>query len=75
MTCKHLESRVIDTRHSELMTRRRRACECGHRWTTYEVEVGPDVIKKFHGRKGFSEESTRGLEERVYAMVLDHICG
>lgn len=55
--CKHMESRVTDTRPSEdgLTTRRRReCCECEKRYTTVET-VGIVVVK----RSGTSEPFSR----------------
>ena len=39
--CQASNSKVIETRHSEDYTRRRREClECSNRWTTCEIDLG-----------------------------------
>lgn len=60
--CGHSETRVVDSRESEDVTRRRRSCEkCTKRWTTYErVESAPlYVIKKDGTRELFDAEKIR----------------
>ena len=41
MACDHSRNYVINSRDTEFGTRRRRECaNCGHRWSTIEVEIG-----------------------------------
>lgn len=57
--CQHTESRVIDSRDSGDVTRRRRSClACGHRFTTLErIEVRlPWVVKRDGRREVFSRD-------------------
>ena len=43
--CHASEPRVLETRHVEEYTRRRRECtECGHRWTTAEIDL--DTLRR-----------------------------
>ena len=63
--CSHSETKVIDSRESEDLTRRRREClKCEKRFTTYErVEtVQTYVIKKDGSRELFDREKlSKGL--------------
>lgn len=56
--CQHRDSKVVDSRDSEMSIRRRREClRCGRRFTTYErVELAPLLVLKRDGRR---EEFTR----------------
>ncbi len=63
--CGHMESKVLDSRHTEegCAIRRRRECEkCKKRFTTYEkVETIPIiVIKKDGSRQEFSRDKLLG---------------
>ena len=61
--CKHIETKVTDTRDSEGETRRRREClKCERRFTTYERVEPLDlrVIKKDGSIQQFSREKLRG---------------
>jgi len=74
--CSHSETKVIDSRESEDLTRRRREClKCEKRFTTYErVEtVQTYVIKKDGSRELFDREKlSKGLlkacEKRPISM-------
>ncbi len=60
--CSSENTSVLETRESDLGTRRRREClDCKKRFTTYEkVEYAPImVIKKDGRREGFSKEKLR----------------
>ncbi|MCS6801185.1 MAG: transcriptional regulator NrdR [Chloroflexota bacterium] len=63
--CHHRDSKVVDSRDSELSIRRRREClNCGRRFTTYErVELAPLIVSKRDGRR---EEFSR---EKLLASV------
>ncbi|GIW09165.1 MAG: hypothetical protein KatS3mg061_0222 [Dehalococcoidia bacterium] len=57
--CQHRDSKVVDSRDSELSVRRRREClNCHRRFTTYErVEMAPVLVTKRDGRREeFSRE-------------------
>ena len=56
--CNNQETRVIDKRDNESVTRRRREClKCNKRFTTYErIELGLWVIKKDGHKEKFSRE-------------------
>jgi transcriptional repressor NrdR len=57
--CQYRDSKVVDSRDSELSIRRRREClSCGRRFTTYErVELTPLLVLKRDGRREeFSRE-------------------
>jgi transcriptional repressor NrdR len=57
--CKHEKSKVLDSRDSEDITRRRRKClKCSKRFTTYERVNGVQmtVVKKDGKREQFSRE-------------------
>jgi transcriptional repressor NrdR len=51
--CQHRDSKVVDSRDSEMSIRRRREClNCGRRFTTYErVEIAPLLVLKRDGRR------------------------
>ncbi|MFN8535585.1 MAG: transcriptional regulator NrdR [Dehalococcoidia bacterium] len=51
--CQHRDSKVVDSRDSELSIRRRREClNCSRRFTTYErVELAPLLVIKRDGRR------------------------
>ena len=52
--CGDQESKVIDSRHSDDLSirRRRECCRCGHRFTTYEsVESQPILVVKRNGSR------------------------
>jgi len=59
--CSHPETKVLDSRESEDMVRRRREClKCEKRFTTYErVEIDLTVIKKDGRREQFSREKLK----------------
>ncbi|MDX5633239.1 transcriptional regulator NrdR, partial [Clostridioides difficile] len=61
--CNYKESKVIDSRHTDLKSiRRRRECEsCKKRFTTYEkIETTPlMVIKKDNSREYFDREKIK----------------
>ncbi len=60
--CSHPETKVIDSRENEDVTRRRREClKCAKRFTTYEqVDAAPTyVIKKDGSREPFNAEKLR----------------
>ena len=59
--CSHPETKVLDSRESENMVRRRRECiKCNKRFTTYErVEFDLTVIKKDGRREPFSREKLK----------------
>jgi transcriptional repressor NrdR len=57
--CGHDSSRVVDSRDTGTLVRRRRACEgCGERFTTHEVVERrlPQVVKKDGERQRFDEQ-------------------
>lgn len=69
--CGHDETKVIDSRTSDVLSiRRRREClSCGRRFTTYEtIEQSPiKVIKKDGSRVPFDRERIRvGLEKACW---------
>lgn len=74
--CGHEETKVIDSRESEDLTRRRREClKCEKRFTTYERAESPNVyvIKKDGRRELFDREKLkRGIlkacEKRPVAL-------
>lgn len=73
--CRHVESKVVDSRVSQkFAVRRRREClSCARRFTTYEkVEDSPlKVIKKDGSRVPFLRESVRvGLEKACYKRPI-----
>ncbi len=41
--CAGAENRVLETRAINLGIRRRRQCQCGHRWAT--VEINADIVR------------------------------
>lgn len=60
--CSHSETKVIDSRESEDITRRRREClKCKKRFTTYErpEAIQVYVIKKDNSREPFNREKLR----------------
>ncbi|MEW6062954.1 MAG: transcriptional regulator NrdR [Nanoarchaeota archaeon] len=60
--CNYSDSKVIDSRESEAVTRRRREClNCKKRFTTYErIEFAPlYVIKKDGSREEFNREKLK----------------
>ena len=82
--CAHLESKVVDSRHSEdgLSIRRRREClKCQRRFTTYEiVESLPIIVIKRDGtRQSFDRNKimnsmVRAFDKRQVDMAdLDRI--
>jgi transcriptional repressor NrdR len=81
--CQYKETKVIDKRDSEGITRRRREClKCGKRFTTYEkVELDLNVLKKDGRREKFSIEKLRkgvdkALEKRaVTSEEVDRLVG
>ncbi len=57
--CSHDASRVVDSRDTGTLVRRRRECEsCGERFTTHEVVERrlPQVVKKDGERQPFDEQ-------------------
>jgi transcriptional repressor NrdR len=56
--CNNQETKVIDKRDNESVTRRRREClKCGKRFTTYErIELGLWVVKKDDHKEKFNVE-------------------
>jgi transcriptional repressor NrdR len=66
--CQHEETKVIDKRDSEGVTRRRREClKCEKRFTTYEkVELDLNVLKKDGRREKFDVEK---LKKGVYKAL------
>ena len=66
--CQHEETKVIDKRDSEGVTRRRREClKCEKRFTTYEkVELDLNVLKKDGRREKFSVEK---LEKGIFKAL------
>lgn len=56
ITCAHTQNRVVDSRDSMHGIRRRRECtDCGHRWSTIEMEVsrgtkGKTVAREYRAR-------------------------
>lgn len=60
--CGYEETKVIDSRESEDLTRRRREClKCEKRFTTYERAESPNVyvIKKDNSRELFDREKLK----------------
>lgn len=59
--CNHEETKVVDKRDSEGITRRRREClKCEKRFTTYErVELDLNVLKKDGKREKFDTEKMK----------------
>ena len=66
--CNQEETKVIDKRDNESITRRRREClKCGKRFTTYEkIELGLYVLKKDGRKEKFSRDK---LEKGVTLCV------
>jgi len=71
--CQNEETRVIDKRDHDSVSRRRREClKCGKRFTTYErIELDLWVSKKNDKREEFSREKLRkgvlkALEKRQF---------
>ncbi len=81
--CQNEETKVIDKRDSEGVTRRRREClKCEKRFTTYEkVELDLNVLKKDGRREKFSVEKLRrgidkALEKRqITSEKIDELVG
>lgn len=64
--CQYEETKVVDKRDIENLTRRRREClKCEKRFTTYErVELEIKVIKKDGSRESFDREKIKkGIEK------------
>lgn len=62
MYCSHSETKVIDSRESEDITRRRREClKCKKRFTTYEraEPLQIYIIKKDNSRESFNREKLK----------------
>lgn len=59
--CGSNNTKVVDTRETESLTRRRREClKCGKRFTTYErVEIDLVVIKKDGSRENFNRDKLK----------------
>ena len=60
--CNHTETKVVDSRESEDLTRRRREClKCEKRFTTYEHAESPNVhvIKKDGKKEIFSRDKLK----------------
>ncbi len=60
--CSNKETKVVDSRDSENLTRRRREClKCEKRFTTYERAESPNlyVIKKDGSREQFDREKLK----------------
>ncbi len=60
--CSHSETKVIDSRESEDITRRRREClKCKKRFTTYEraEPLQLYIIKKDNSRESFNREKLK----------------
>ena len=60
--CNYKESKVVDSRHTDSNSRRRRECEsCKKRYTTYEtIETTPVmVVKKDNTREYFDREKIK----------------
>lgn len=78
--CRHVETKVIDSRlanDGEQVRRRRECCACAERFTTFEVtELNfPYIIKRDGRRTPFSEEKLRSgfmkaLEKRPISLEL-----
>ncbi|MDR1574012.1 MAG: transcriptional regulator NrdR [Clostridiales Family XIII bacterium] len=81
--CENNDTRVIDSRPTEEghAIRRRRECDCGKRFTTYEKveEVPLIVVKKDGGREGFDRNKImngiiKACEKRPVSMdVIEKI--
>ena len=80
--CGDQESKVIDSRHSDDLSirRRRECCRCGHRFTTYEsVESQPILVVKRNGsRQNFDKNKIvnsmiRAFERRADIVELERI--
>ncbi|MAH47823.1 transcriptional regulator NrdR [Candidatus Pacearchaeota archaeon] len=65
--CNSVETKVIDKRDSNSLTRRRREClKCGKRFTTYErVEFDLSVVKKDGGREKFDRDKLKAGVEKA----------
>jgi transcriptional repressor NrdR len=62
--CNNQETKVLDKRDNESVTRRRREClKCSKRFTTYEkIELGLFVIKKDGQKEKFNRDKiTKGI--------------
>lgn len=59
--------KILETRDSGLVVRRRGRCDAGHRWTT--VELPESVVKTFGASKlaAAVDRVSRGIEARVEA--------
>lgn len=78
--CRHVETKVIDSRlanEGEQVRRRRECCACSERFTTFEVvELSfPYIIKRDGRRTPFSEDKLRSgfikaLEKRPISLEL-----
>ncbi|MDR1573843.1 MAG: transcriptional regulator NrdR [Clostridiales Family XIII bacterium] len=77
--CENNDTRVIDSRPTEEghAIRRRRECDCGKRFTTYEKveEVPLIVVKKDGGREGFDRNKIlngiiKACEKRPVPMAV-----
>ena len=63
--CQSYQTTVLDTRHTQKGTRRRRKClECGERFTTYETLVSDKPKKQF---------IICGENEEVLAVISDKL--
>ena len=74
--CNYKESKVVDSRHTDSNSiRRRRECEsCKKRYTTYEtIETTPVmVVKKDNTREYFDREKIKnGLIKSLYRQFKD----
>ncbi len=72
--CQNAETKVIDKRDSEAITRRRREClKCEKRFTTFErVELDLSVLKKDGTRQKFdSDKLKRGVERAFEKRPFD----
>jgi transcriptional repressor NrdR len=67
--CNNQETKVIDKRDNESITRRRREClKCCKRFTTYEkIELGLWVIKKDNHKEKFNREKI----EKGISLCID----
>jgi transcriptional repressor NrdR len=77
--CENSDTRVIDSRPTEegYAIRRRRECDCGKRFTTYEKveEIALMVVKKDGGREGFDRNKVmngiiKACEKRPVPMAV-----
>ncbi len=71
--CNHTETKVVDKRDNESVSRRRREClKCGKRFTTYErIELNLSVIKKDGTKEKFDRKKlysgvSKCLEKRKF---------